>query len=159
MPAAAAVPKGRPPAFSARSTRGRGKVALNFPTTRVDLAENAGGRVPTLTDLLEQLLNEIEKLPASFRSGRRDGPLAKYLTPALLKDKNPVAIYPTHPDGPNAAFSQQWERVFQLKSGETLADKYGLVCRGKHGLALAHAWATHYVALPLSPGELGSTSP
>ncbi|KAJ7903255.1 hypothetical protein B0H13DRAFT_1882099 [Mycena leptocephala] len=47
-----------------------------------------------------------------------------------------------------ASFNIEWEHVFQAKSrDEPLSAKFPLVCRGKHGLILAHAWASHYAGL------------
>jgi hypothetical protein len=99
--------------------------------------------------LLTDLKAAIDNIPDGIAAGRRDGLLAKNLTPKYTDDTPPIAIFPSdEKDGNYAAFSNQWERVFQLKSSTDLPEsKYPLVCRGKHGLILAHAWATHYLTL------------
>ncbi|KAJ7323236.1 hypothetical protein DFH08DRAFT_874755 [Mycena albidolilacea] len=101
------------------------------------------------TELLSQLKAAIDNIPDGIAAGRRDGLLAKTLTPKYTDDDPPIAVFPSDAkDGNYAAFSNQWERVFQLKSSTDLPEsKYPLVCRGKHGLILAHAWATHYLTL------------
>ncbi|KAJ7676361.1 hypothetical protein B0H17DRAFT_1238116 [Mycena rosella] len=81
-----------------------------------------------MDESLGRLRAAIDGLPASIRTGRRDGPLVKYLTPALSKDDEPQPVFPSHKDGP-------------------------LVSRGKHGLILAYTWAAHYAPL-VAPDEL-----
>ncbi|KAJ7674258.1 hypothetical protein B0H17DRAFT_1208162 [Mycena rosella] len=71
-----------------------------------------------MDESLGRLRAAIDGLPASIRTGRRDGPLVKYLTPALSKDDEPQPVFPSHTDGPYCAFNQEWERAFQKKPGE-----------------------------------------
>ncbi|KAJ7351399.1 hypothetical protein DFH08DRAFT_806120 [Mycena albidolilacea] len=79
--------------------------------------------------LLTDLKAAIDNIPDGIAAGRRDGLLAKNLTPKYTDDTPPIAIFPSdEKDGNYAAFSNQWERVFQLKS-------------------TSHAWATHYLTL------------
>ncbi|KAJ7744815.1 hypothetical protein B0H14DRAFT_3167475 [Mycena olivaceomarginata] len=60
---------------------------------------------------------------AGIAAGRRDGLLAKTLTPKYTDDDPPVAVLPSDAkDGNYAAFSNQWERVFQLKSSTDLPE-------------------------------------
>jgi hypothetical protein len=65
----------------------------------------------------------------------------------VATDDPPIPIFPLdEKNGDYAAFSNKWERVFQLKRSTDLPEsKYPLVCHSKHGLILAHAWATHYL--------------
>jgi hypothetical protein len=99
--------------------------------------------------LLDSLKAAIDGIPPGVVAGRRDGPLAKYLTPKLSKDNPPTEIFPYDAeDGAYSSFNIEWEHVFQAKSrDEPLSAKFPLVCRGKHGLILAHAWASHYAGL------------
>ncbi|KAJ7875777.1 hypothetical protein B0H14DRAFT_3437023 [Mycena olivaceomarginata] len=99
--------------------------------------------------LLTELKAAIDNIPNGIAAGRRDGLLVKNLTPNIPMTTPPITIFPLdEKDGDYAAFSNQWERVFQLKSSTDLTEsKYPLVCCGKHGLILAHAWATHYLTL------------
>ncbi|KAJ7780421.1 hypothetical protein B0H14DRAFT_3586180 [Mycena olivaceomarginata] len=101
------------------------------------------------TELLSQLNAAIKNIPDGIAAGRRDRLLAKNLTPKYTDDDPPIAMFPPDAkDGNYAAFSIQWECVFQLKSGTDLPkSKYPLVCCGKHGLILVHAWAMHYLTL------------
>jgi hypothetical protein len=97
----------------------------------------------------------IHSIPPGIVAGTRHGLLAKCLTPKLSDDDPPVEIFPYDTaDGAYNSFSTQWERVFQAKSiSEPLSSKFPLVCRGKHGLILAHAWASHYVNLTSATAE------
>ncbi|KAF7378021.1 Reverse transcriptase-RNase H-integrase [Mycena sanguinolenta] len=100
-------------------------------------------------ELLDALKAAIDSIPPGFVAGTRHGPLAKYLTPEMSNDDPSVEIFPHDPEnGAYYSFSTEWERVFQAKSAsEPLEAKFPLVCRGKHGLILAYAWASHYVNL------------
>ncbi|KAJ7688711.1 hypothetical protein B0H17DRAFT_1135471 [Mycena rosella] len=74
---------------------------------------------------------------------------AKYLTPSLSDDPEPVALLPFNADdGAYVAFSTQWERAFQSKSKlDPIELKLHLVRRGMNELVLAQTWAAHYVGL------------
>ncbi|KAF7296753.1 Reverse transcriptase-RNase H-integrase [Mycena indigotica] len=101
-----------------------------------------------VADDLQKLADAIEALPAAFRAGRRDGPVAKYLTPKLSgNEDDPEPEYPTGPDGIYATFNKPWERVFQVRAGQEPSERLQLVSRGKYGLSLAHAWAKHYAGI------------
>lgn len=108
--------------------------------------------MPTTSDVedaLRRLLNAINSLPASCVAGRRDGPLAEYLSPTvtLSADNEPTTVFPTHEEGPYYAFNRHWERVFQKHPSDPSAKLHSLVSRGKHGIILAHAWAAHYATV------------
>ncbi|KAJ7301402.1 hypothetical protein DFH08DRAFT_827599 [Mycena albidolilacea] len=79
--------------------------------------------------LLTDLKAAIDNIPDGIAAGRCDGLLAKNLTPKYTDDTPPIAIFPSDgKDGNYAAFSNQWERVFQLKSSTDLPEsKYPLV--------------------------------
>ncbi|KAJ7312785.1 hypothetical protein DFH08DRAFT_821949 [Mycena albidolilacea] len=100
---------------------------------------------------LEALLTAIKNLPAAAQSRRRHDPAGKYLTPGLTKGDNPEPTFPSHKDGPYAVFNEQWECVFQLQrqpgDPDNKLEKLVSHGRGKHGLILAHAWATHYATV------------
>ncbi|KAF7370112.1 Reverse transcriptase-RNase H-integrase [Mycena sanguinolenta] len=99
----------------------------------------------SLEEDLKELMASIDKLPASCLTGRRDGPLATYLTPGIsTSDKDPKPIFPSSSEGAYHSFNKEWERVFQLRPNNPAEKVASLVCRGKHGLILAHAWAEHY---------------
>ncbi|KAF7348260.1 Reverse transcriptase-RNase H-integrase [Mycena sanguinolenta] len=99
----------------------------------------------SLEEDLKELMASIDKLPASCLTGRRDGPLATYLTPGIsTSDKDPKPIFPSSSEGVYHSFNKEWERVFQIRPNNPAEKVASLVCRGKHGLILAHAWAEHY---------------
>jgi hypothetical protein len=108
----------------------------------------------SLAEDLDTLLTAIKNLPAAAQSGRRHDPAGKHLTPGLTKGDNPEPAFPSHKDGPYAVFNEQWERVFQRQPGDPADKLEKLVShgRGKHGLILAHAWATHYATV-VKPDE------
>ncbi|KAJ7025223.1 hypothetical protein C8F04DRAFT_1400747 [Mycena alexandri] len=112
---------------------------------------------PSLDEDLASLLAAINNLPASFRSGRRNDPLGKNLTPGLTKGNDPKPVFPVDKqNGAYYCFNNLWENVFQ-KRPEDDPDKLEKVVsngRGKHGLILAHAWATHYGSV-VRPDERG----
>jgi hypothetical protein len=98
----------------------------------------------SLQEDLDKFLAAINSLPPSCLTGRRDGPLAKYLSPGLTKDADPKPTFPCYSDGQYFTFNSQWENVFQKKPGDPPDKMRTLMSRGKHGLILAHAWAAHY---------------
>jgi hypothetical protein len=67
---------------------------------------------------LDKLLAAINSLPVSSLTGRRDGPLAKCLSPGLTKGDDPKLTFPCYSDGLYFSFNREWERAFQKKPGD-----------------------------------------
>jgi hypothetical protein len=73
---------------------------------------------PSLEEDLKALEAAINNLPASYRSGSRKGPLAKYLTPGQSKGDDPTPVFPAAKDGAYQVFNERWEHVFQKLPGD-----------------------------------------
>ncbi|KAK7045126.1 reverse transcriptase-RNase H-integrase [Favolaschia claudopus] len=104
---------------------------------------------PSLEDDLETLRQAVDNLPQAYLSGRRDGLVAKHLTPGISKGNDPKPVFPSIKKDAYAVFNLHWERVFQRLPGDPTNKFSDLVLygRGSKGLILAHAWAAHYASI------------
>jgi hypothetical protein len=105
----------------------------------------------SLPELLEALKSAIDAIPDAVINGRRDGPLASYLSPKLTTDEPPRTIFPScsNPDDSSYEISTRNGSGF-YSSRETTPHLQNIISfvaadMVLSGLILAHTWAAHYI--------------